>query len=196
MFNRYGRTLVAAWTATGLLASGLALAGDSVPGVWKTGQTKSYADGDDGQIMKGAAWPTPRFTVLADTNCIRDNLTGLVWARNANLDGIKDWLDAVAFCRELTYGGTNDWRLPNLRELQSLVDYGRHSPALCDTTGAGPWKEGDPFINALKGGYWTSTTYAEDGRDYAWSVSLNLGAVFYELKSEKFNVWPVRGGSL
>ena len=58
--------------------------------VQKTGQTTSYATDNDGTLKKGVAWPNPRFTigtgtVFNTTNCVTDNLTRLMWARNANL---------------------------------------------------------------------------------------------------------------
>ena len=74
----------------------------------KTGQTNSYQTGDCGYYTNGVSWPNPRFTVLDETNCILDNLTGLIWARNANLGGELTWSDAITFCKGLTYGGTND----------------------------------------------------------------------------------------
>ncbi|MBI5195097.1 MAG: hypothetical protein HZA10_02105, partial [Nitrospirae bacterium] len=58
----------------------------------QTGQTKCYAlwseiscagTGQDGEILSGVAWPNPRFSVNGD--CVTDNLTGLMWAKNANL---------------------------------------------------------------------------------------------------------------
>jgi len=59
-----------------------------IAAVPKTGQTTSYASNDDGVYQKGVASPNPRFTVGVSgdaTNCVTDNLTGLVWARNANI---------------------------------------------------------------------------------------------------------------
>ena len=90
----------------------------------KTGQTTSYQTGDDGTYQKGVAWPSPRFIVQGDTNTVMDNLTGLMWARNANLGGAMTWSNAVVYCEGLTYGGHSDWRLPNRRELLSLVNDG------------------------------------------------------------------------
>ena len=86
------------------------LAGQGVP---KTGQTTSYQTGDDGTYQKGVTWPSPRFTVQGNTNTVIDNLTGLVWARNANLGGAMTWSNAIVYCEGLTYGGHSDWRLPN-----------------------------------------------------------------------------------
>ena len=49
----------------------------------KTGQTTGYATGDDGALQKGVAWPNPRFTDNGD-GTVTDNLTGLIWLKNAN----------------------------------------------------------------------------------------------------------------
>ncbi len=47
----------------------------------RTGQTTSYATGDDGDLQVGVDWPLPRFT---DNNngTVTDNLTGLIWLKN------------------------------------------------------------------------------------------------------------------
>ncbi|MEI7436613.1 MAG: DUF1566 domain-containing protein [bacterium] len=166
----------------------------------ETGQTTEYTAGDDGSYKKGATWPNPRFTVgtgVDGTNCVTDNLTGLVWARNANLAGIAmTWADAIVYCTNLTYGGTNDWRLPNVREMQSLIDYGRNTPALCNTSGTGKWSENDPFTGVQSSDYyWSSTTYDLLSDDYAWNVYLSIGQVIIDVKAGALlYVWPVRGG--
>ncbi|MGD0282079.1 MAG: DUF1566 domain-containing protein, partial [Dissulfurispiraceae bacterium] len=56
--------------------------------VWKTGQTTTYATGDDGNLEKGVAWPSPRFTDNSN-GTITDNLTGLIWLKNANCFGTQ-----------------------------------------------------------------------------------------------------------
>ncbi len=158
-------------------------------GVPKTGQTTSYADYDDGWYGTnvGLAWPNPRFAAVAEsgseTNQIRDNLTGLIWARNANLDGTKTWANAITYCEALTYGGTNDWRLPNRFELESLLDLGRSDPAL---------PSGHPFTG-VQSGYWSSTTYAF-GADFAWFVGMFNGGPAHNMRFVEYSVWPVRGG--
>ncbi len=168
----------------------------------KTGQTNSYQTWDDGFHKKGVVWPNPRFTVQANTNCVLDNLTGLVWARNASLVGTMTWTDAVFYCWALdnitnvlyTYGGTNDWRLPNRRELLSLIDDGRINPALCDTTGTVSWTENNPFTGVKSDNfYWSSTTYA-GVTDDAWAVFVGGGGVWLRPKTDAYYVWLVRGG--
>ena len=77
-------------------------------------------------------------TYVLDTNVVLDNLTGLMWTRNANLGGSRTWTNSITYCEALTNGGYEDWRLPSVRELQSLMDYGRDTPAL---------PPGHPFAN-------------------------------------------------
>ena len=61
----------------------------------KTGQTTSYATGDDGYIEAGVAWSSPRFTNNGN-GAMTDNLTGLVWSQNANLPAaLKTWHQAL-----------------------------------------------------------------------------------------------------
>ncbi len=96
----------------------------------KTGQLNTFHTGDDGDLEMGVVSPNLRFTIQSDTNVVQDNLTGLMWARNANLDGTKDWPSAIDYCEALNHGGYTDWRLPNVRELHSLIDFGRYNLAL------------------------------------------------------------------
>ncbi len=150
----------------------------------KTGQTNLYQTGDDGTYQKGVAWPNPRFTVQADTNCVLDNLTGLIWARNANLGGSMIWSNAIVYCENLNYGGQTDWRLPNLRELLSLADDGQYNP---------PLPMGHPFAGVKPNAYWSGTSYANITNS-AWYVSMLDGSVRALDKFSGNYVWPVRGG--
>lgn len=160
----------------------------------KTGQTTSYQAGDDGDYQQGLAWPNPRFTVQADTNCVLDNLTGLVWARNANmLNGAMIWSNAVVYCETLTYGGQTDWRLPNRRELLSLIADNRYGPALCNTAGTGQWTANDPFTSVTNSVYWSSTPYSGSA-DSSWYVELTRGYPYFGGNGGGGYVWPVRGG--
>lgn len=151
----------------------------------KTGHTAVYQAGDDGSYQAGAAWPSPRFTTQANTNTILDNLTGLTWARNANLFGATNWSAAIVACENLTYGGQSDWRLPNVRELHSLIDYGHINP---------PLPSGHPFVNVQVNLYWSSTPVP--GYPYAYRVDMGLsdGTISEISMTNNFPVWPVRGG--
>jgi len=165
----------------------------SVIGVPKTGQTISYSDNDpdDGDLQMGTAWPDPRF-IDNDDGTVTDNMTGLVWTKNANmLEVTQDWYAAVGACNELAHDGTDlvddsitgEWRLPNVRELQSLIDYGQNKPAL---------PAGHPFLNVQWVSYWTSTSASTF---LSWGVSLDKGvtAPYYKGGTNGF-VWCVRDG--
>ena len=150
----------------------------------KTGQTNSYAAEDDGALQKGIAWPVTRFTVQANTNCVLDNLTGLMWARNSsNAAAAAAWGTAVTNCNNLNYGGYTDWRLPNVRELFSLIDFAILVPSL---------PVGHPFSLVGAQWYWTSTGAAW-ATTAAWSMFIN-GDVTADDKAVVLYVWPVRGG--
>jgi hypothetical protein len=167
-----------------------AMKGNYAP-VPKTGQTTPYAAGDDGTLQNGVAWPTPRFTDHGN-GTVTDNLTRLIWLKNANAFGEKNWADALSAANGLHDGVAGltdgsvagDWRLPNLRELQSLIDYGRYGPAL---------PAGHPFTSAQSSYYWSSSTYA-GFTTYAWGVYFYDGGVHGNGESNGFYVWCVRGG--
>jgi hypothetical protein len=149
----------------------------------KTGQTAVHYTGDDGTNQKGVA-PTGARFMDNGNGTVTDNLTGLMWTKNANFWGAIDWTTAVDNCETVGLSGITDWRLPNLRELQSLIDYGRSSPAL---------PTGHPFLNVVESHYWSSTTY-EFSVNRAWLVNLFDGFVGNTSKYDTFFVWPVRGG--
>jgi len=160
-------------------------------GVPDTGQTTLYRTGDDGDLERGVAWPNPRFTDNGD-DTVTDNLTGLMWTKNANLWQVS-WNTAIDNCNDHSVAGYTDWRLPNVRELQSLVHYGVFTPAVPNTAGTGQWSAGDPFDNVQSSNYWSSTTCADNTAN-AWYVYLSNGLVFSGIKTSTYYVWPVRGG--
>ena len=84
-----------------------------------------------------------------------------------------------------------DWRLPNRRELFSLVHDEYYDPALPDTAGTGKWSAGDPFTNVQSSFYWSATTL-ESYTSAAWDVSMHYGDVSANFKSLVYYVWPVR----
>jgi hypothetical protein len=171
----------------------------------KTGQTYSLAPGDDGALQLGVPWPNPRFTNNGNGS-VTDNLTGLVWLQNANCFGDKEWGNALAAANGLKDGdcGLNDgsvagdWRMPNVRELYSLINYKFFNPALSNAAGTAQWTEGDPFSNVWNplyyGYYWSSTelTYSSA----VMVVAMQLGEVTWMPAQESvmLPVWPVRGG--
>jgi hypothetical protein len=158
---------------------------------WRTGQTTSYADGDDGALEIGVDWPVPRFTDNGN-GTVTDYLTGLIWLKNADCFGQRTWSQALSDCNNLDSGScgltdgsaAGDWRLPNRKELFSLIDYSRHGPAL---------SQGHPFSNVQSSFYWSDSTFAYITTN-AWVVYMNNGYHSYSYKSFSDYVWPVRGG--
>jgi hypothetical protein len=169
----------------------------------QTGQTTMYAAGDDGDIQAGVVAPDPRFTDNGD-GTITDNLTHLIWLKDANcLGGTINWQGALDFANGLydgctNCGGTNndcglsddsiegDWRLPNRNELTSLLDLENVNPAL---------PTDHPFMSFQSSFYWSSTTDAIS-QFFAWFVDFSNGDVDVGGKSTSFDfVLPVRGGS-
>ena len=162
----------------------------------RTGQTLCYnttgdprsctSTGEDGEYQKGLAWTNPRFTDNGD-GTVTDNFTGLMWTQNAQqIPGTMTWQAALNACENLEYATYDDWRLPNLRELTSMVDYARFFPAL---------PAGHPFTNiGFPSFYWSSSTVAGDLFN-AWTIYFFYGSVDRSNKStDGYFLWPVRGG--
>jgi hypothetical protein len=185
----------------------------------KTGQTQCSGisatipcldTGQDGEIRAGVAWPVPRFTIHQN-GTVTDRLTGLIWLRQANGFGAVSWEEALTEANTLATGacGLADgsaegaWRLPNVRELYSLIAPAFFIPALANTAGTSQWAEDDPFVGVqVDAGYWSSIsgaagTPASTLQTFAWFVRMYDGKVEYESKTDTFQAhyaWPVRGG--
>lgn len=153
----------------------------------RSGQTRSYYPGDDGDLQKGTIWPTPRFVDHGD-GTVSDRLTGLMWTQNAQQGGSSlAWTAALDYVAGMNAGsrpnyGLSGWRMPNLIEARSLLDLGR-------PVGNPELSEGHPFINI--GYLWTSTTTAFNPSQ-AWAVSTTQGRVWNYNKTTGFNLWAVR----
>src|SRR5262249_38123095 len=93
---------------------------------------------------------------------VTDHCTGLMWQKEAADIRVGQWCDALAYCEDLSLAGHDDWRLPNVRELESIVDYGRIDPAI------------DPEFGASSSYYWSSTWA---GLHYAWGIDFRAGFV-------------------
>ncbi len=166
-----------------------------------TGQDGEYQMGIDPAIAPtnysatGAyntpAWTGERFTDNGD-GTVTDNLTTLVWLKNANCWGAQTWANALSNSNGLASGScglsddssAGDWRLPNINELHSLIDLTQSSPAL---------PSGHPFSGVQVDNYWSSTTFTVETIG-AWIVVLDNGIVGAAYKEGAMYVWPVRGG--
>lgn len=135
-----------------------------------------------------------QFTRDAVKETVADSTTGLMWQDDAaaasvhkrqaeNNDTSGD--TASGYCENLTLGGFGDWRLPNIDELQTIVDYNKSNPAISSV-----------FLNSSPNYYWSSTVDAEN-INAGWDINFNSG--YHEDKSSRdsqIHVRCVRSGNL
>ena len=114
---------------------------------------------------------------------VTDGNTGLMWQQDEG--GQMSWEDAITYCEGLSLAGYTDWRLPNIKELESITDDSLYYPAINTNF----------FPDAHMDAYWSSTTYDyPGGTGTAWSVEFNYGSVHDYTKSNSYYVRCVRGG--
>jgi len=159
--------------AVALLVAGQALAQTCDPNIPATAPDSRYTDHGDGTLT--------------------DNATGLMWKQCAEgLSGANctsgqeqyfSWSQALQQGQGLTFAGHSDWRLPNIKELSSLVEECCLSPAINLTR----------FPNASFNGFWSSSPIASYS-NYAWVVDFYSGYVDYYYRYVSYAVRLVRGG--
>jgi hypothetical protein len=123
--------------------------------------------------------------------------TGLMWAKCSegqtgsgcagDATGMV-WNEALTSANNSNLGGYSDWRLPNVKELQALVDYSRYSPAI-DTNYFPNTPSGDYFW------FWSGSPGVGSSND-AWVVNFGNGYAYYNGygRGNYFHVRLVRGG--
>ena len=160
--------------------------------------------GQDGEVRAGVEWPVPRFIDNED-GTVLDQLTGLTWLQDAGCSGDVDWYGALQFASWLAAGecGLSDgsvagvWRLPNVRELASLIDFRFADPGLSNAMGNGQWSAGNPFSGPLNNySVWSSTTAASDATRARVVRFRSDGLIGFQAKSDSGGLlaWPVKGG--
>lgn len=157
----------------------------------KTGQTTSYATGDDGDLQEGRLtdFTTLDFTnVFGNTNRFTDELGGQNYANDIVIDhstynqldntvtGLtrdlffnETWADALTNANAFTRAGFTGWYLPNITELNHLTDWGK---VVSGTSGVLDY----PPLNITQssgssGNHWSSTTYATVS-NLCWSIDI------------------------
>ena len=164
-----------------------------------SGQTTSFRTGDDGDLEAGADLS---YTDTGNGTII-DNNTGLEWEKKSDDDTINDkdntytWENAfavhIAGLNTDSFSGHNDWRLPNVKELQSIVNYQFWAVSDAFKIPCAPGATVTGGSCTAASGYWSSTTFA-GSPGFAWGVGFFVGDVDVVSKSSSNHVRAVRGG--
>jgi len=175
-----------------------------------TGQFESYSENDDGSLRAGVPIPDPRYIEIINplsalaNGTVLDKLTGLVWLKdtgcsaptgsswnNANLS-VKNNFGIAQFINNCeSFNPTTDeinldeWRLPNIFELKSLIDFGSFSPSITPN---------HPFQIQTNLPFWSSTSANSLTESFAWAVNFESGKLISQQEKSSFAyVWPVKG---
>ena len=178
------------WTSTG--------SANSVPDAWRVNFTA-------GDITTGTKVTNNRFRCVSGNNflsfskftdngdfTVKDNRTGLTWQKcsmgqtnDASCSGTtatSTWVASIAACSALNFANKT-WRLPNIKELQSLVDTEIVSTAAINTT---------IFPSTFPLNYWSSTGYALTTTN-GWSINFLTGSAAFTSKGAAYRVRCVSG---
>ena len=140
-------------------------------------------------VRGGEQYGENRFT-SSGQNTVLDNETGLMWQENDNGSGI-DWDSSISYCENAVTDGYTDWRLPNAKELHSIVDYTR-SPDTTSTAALDPLLSATGFVNeagqADYGFYWSSTTHKKSNGMGDSAVYISFGRALGYMNSQWVDV--------
>ncbi len=134
------------------------------------------------------------FTFSANAEFLRDNTnsivldtsTNLTWEDGETTTNIYTWIDAIDYCNDLTHGGFDDWRTPNINELNTIVDDTKYNPAIKSI-----------FINTISNGnYWSSTSYTSSNPTYGRMIGFTSGSISNNPKENSHYVRCVRDGEV
>ena len=164
-----------------------------------------FNSGQDGEFQRGLVFDY----VDNGDGTITDQKTGLIWEKLADDGGIHDfqdfayqWAGAYGKINNLNamnagsgFANHNDWRLPNVRELASLVNYSASNPSISSAfeTDCGAGCSVTECSCTHTKPYWSSTTAAAS-LNSAWSVNFATGAVASTAKTVYNYVRAVRAG--
>ena len=121
---------------------------------------------------------------------VTDNITKLQWQDdyrdNNRVIKQDNWNNAIDYCEALTLGGFNDWRLPNINELTSIIDFDIFNTIISA-------KIFNTFVNTRNGNYWSSTNNTGYSSN-TWNVDFDNGTTSGDRNINKSFVRCVRAG--
>ncbi len=160
--------------------------GDIIPCSFK----RPYAE-----LLLNKPIPVSRFIDSQD-GTVTDNMTNLIWLKNANCFGMLDWRSAALAVEGLKDGNcgsdpahvlsdgssAGDWRLPTMKELCTLIDFSRRDPALPND---------HMFSNVPTGYHWSAIK--QNYSEMAWVVNFESGSTgYHNINNRAGHIWPVR----
>jgi arylsulfatase A-like enzyme len=145
------------------------------------GRIKSYPNGLSGRAgtcfvrcVRGPADYGENNYIDNEDGTITDLATGLMWLKEDSgaTVGTLDWIEALAWSEELEYAGYDDWRLPDAKELHTLVDYSRAPDAEDESRRSAAI---DPIfeLTEMESWFWSSSSLGDDL--FAWAVYVCFG---------------------
>ena len=196
---------------------------EPVTGLPATGQTTAFGTGTDGDVEAG----NPLSYTDNGDGTITDNNTGLMWEKKDDSGGIHDKDNLYTWCVDVSplngicdsgtdamdgdmvttflatlnggFAGYTDWRIPNTKELQSILDYEVGAPSvhaafhqLATCTGCTDVTAATCSCTAPSN-HWSSTSYQFNSGN-AWHVDFFNGIVFNVSKPVSYHARAVRGG--
>ncbi|GBC63295.1 hypothetical protein DENIS_4289 [Desulfonema ishimotonii] len=120
--------------------------------------------------------------IINNDGTVTDSQTGLMW-QQATQDNAMTWQNSFSWCDNLQLAGYDDWRLPDIKELRSIVDYNRYNPSV----------DIEYFFDTVSSSYWSASTCA-GYTGGAWSLDFNYGHDSNYYKPHTTYVRSVRGG--
>ncbi len=112
---------------------------------------------------------------------VSDKILNLQWQDNQDVKTIKkDWKGAKEYCINLNLNNNNNWRLPSIKELESIVDISKYDTVISDK-----------LSNVASKNYWSITTTSVDSSS-AWKIDFRDGNVNYNYKTAQYYVRCVR----
>ena len=131
---------------------------------------------------------------IRENSVVYDSSTALYWQDNGDVNSTSlTWIESLNYCESLTFNGQNDWHLPNINELMSIVDYTNLSRSIV------PQALHNTFRSGRESEQWTSTTTADYDSNLSWTqdawyVFFKYGYRTSDRTSSEHDARCVRGG--
>ena len=129
------------------------------------------------RCVRGESLPNASLTVSGtEEKIVKDSVNNLIWTQS--FGNYSTWEKALAYCSKLEYAGLSDWRLPNINELKTLINYSKSIPA-------------SDFAGIESSNFWSSTSNSNYALQ-AWTADMGYGKTEVKSKDNNFRVICVK----